>query len=601
MKTLNYYLLALALAGCKIDSMAQQGNPNERNFGMEDTSYWKGLYTQELHLISKDGYFGLADNSGNLRTPVQYDRIFLPHENAAIVSLNNSYGVIDLEGKEIVPSSFKFLSEFSNGMAWYSSAESHAAGFLTTDGRQIAAPPKTVIRKINGQHLYTSTSGHSLLDSKGNEIYKILFASFDGATGDNLFAQDSDPWLRYDQGVDYQQHQREARENGELQEPVKLPANLPFIFYENKAVIPVNVNGTIKTGYIDPTGSIILPAIYDDAQRFVNGYACVKQAGKWGVIDINGAWAIRPSYSDLENMNGYYFLFTEQNKKGVVTLEEKVVVPSSYLRAHYLFGDVFAFLPDTEHNRLWLQQHSGEEPAPEITSWGAVNVKTGETLLPFEFQWVQAVGNGFGIGINYTFSAEPSRFSEEELQRQSYMSQAPATEFTGVATSTVFDAATIKGTFSSVAIRFWSLYLNTGEMKQIIVARHVGDYYAFNDRFVDVRGVEVRDAALIAQLRAQSNRKGLETVVDANTGKFGVKTNDNRWIVPAEYDVVELFNSGIIVAKEGLYSFFDLTGKQLLPFIYTRIEELPSGILQVNTNETEPTTILIDKHGNQLK
>ena len=48
----------------------------------------------------------------------------------------------------------------------------------------------------------------------------------------------------------------------------------------------MNING--KWGYIDKSGTLVIPARYDDAWDFSEGLAHVNLNGRWFYIDKNG-------------------------------------------------------------------------------------------------------------------------------------------------------------------------------------------------------------------------------------------------------------------------------------------------------------------------
>jgi hypothetical protein len=51
-----------------------------------------------------------------------------------------------------------------------------------------------------------------------------------------------------------------------------------------------------KFGFIDTTGAWVLQPVFDEAMRFREGLAPVKQNGKWGYIDISGKFEIEPQF-----------------------------------------------------------------------------------------------------------------------------------------------------------------------------------------------------------------------------------------------------------------------------------------------------------------
>ena len=54
-----------------------------------------------------------------------------------------------------------------------------------------------------------------------------------------------------------------------------------------------------KNGYIDITGKLVIPLIYDDALCFSEGRAAVSIKGKWGFIDSTGKEVIPMKFYEV--------------------------------------------------------------------------------------------------------------------------------------------------------------------------------------------------------------------------------------------------------------------------------------------------------------
>ena len=67
--------------------------------------------------IKKDGLYGLVDFNGKEIVPLQYDRVFSFSEERAIVKKGEFHGVIDKTGKEIVPPKYDDIFNFREGKA----------------------------------------------------------------------------------------------------------------------------------------------------------------------------------------------------------------------------------------------------------------------------------------------------------------------------------------------------------------------------------------------------------------------------------------------------------------------------------------------------
>jgi WG containing repeat len=55
-----------------------------------------------------------------------------------------------------------------------------------------------------------------------------------------------------------------------------------------------------KTGYIDPAGTLVVPAVYDNGSDFSEGLAAVREGGYYGYIDATGRFVILPKFDWAE-------------------------------------------------------------------------------------------------------------------------------------------------------------------------------------------------------------------------------------------------------------------------------------------------------------
>ena len=51
-----------------------------------------------------------------------------------------------------------------------------------------------------------------------------------------------------------------------------------------------------RVGYINQTGSCVVPAHFDDGMPFSEGLAAVSNKGRWGYIDVFGTFVIPPLF-----------------------------------------------------------------------------------------------------------------------------------------------------------------------------------------------------------------------------------------------------------------------------------------------------------------
>lgn len=83
-------------------------------------------------------------------------------------------------------------------------------------------------------------------------------------------------------------------------------------------------NDNLKWGYCNSSGEIIIPYKYDAAYRFINEYAIVVMADKYGLIDKEGNYVIRPSYEFLEPFSEGLALARKNRKFGFIDKDNNI-------------------------------------------------------------------------------------------------------------------------------------------------------------------------------------------------------------------------------------------------------------------------------------
>lgn len=117
-----------------------------------------------------------------------------------------------------------------------------------------------------------------------------------------------------------------------------------IIDYTQKAELPVTPKYSIeqewtvfeeknKYGYEDENGNKIIPAKFDDAEEFKNGYAIVRIKMKKGMIDKKGEYILEPVYDYIDDVRDGLLKVEKDNKYGFVNTEGKIVIPPVYLDA----------------------------------------------------------------------------------------------------------------------------------------------------------------------------------------------------------------------------------------------------------------------------
>lgn len=90
-------------------------------------------------------------------------------------------------------------------------------------------------------------------------------------------------------------------------------------------------------GFLDKTGKLVIPAVYDSKMPFSEGLAAVELNNKWGFIDKTGQLVIEAKYDDFPKILGGGYYFTEglcrvllNGKFGFIDNKGDLVIPPKY-------------------------------------------------------------------------------------------------------------------------------------------------------------------------------------------------------------------------------------------------------------------------------
>lgn len=90
---------------------------------------------------------------------------------------------------------------------------------------------------------------------------------------------------------------------------------------------------SIKYGYINDEGKVIVDPKYDYATQAEDGYYRVQIGSRWGMIDSNGNNVIKVDYEDLHSFSEGLAAAKLNGKYGYVDEKENVVIPYQFKQA----------------------------------------------------------------------------------------------------------------------------------------------------------------------------------------------------------------------------------------------------------------------------
>ena len=108
-------------------------------------------------------------------------------------------------------------------------------------------------------------------------------------------------------------------------------------FYDGLARIILNG----KHGYIDKNGDIVLMINYDFTNGYSEGLAGVRLNNKWGIIDKNGKEIVSPKYDSVFSFHGGLCKVSLNKKHGYINKLGKEVILPKYDIVDAFFGEGF--------------------------------------------------------------------------------------------------------------------------------------------------------------------------------------------------------------------------------------------------------------------
>ena len=115
-----------------------------------------------------------------------------------------------------------------------------------------------------------------------------------------------------------------------------------------------------KEGYVDETGSFVIPLQYELTNDFSEGLAAVRLEGNWGYIDKTGNFVVPPRYITANEFSEGLAAVKTEEGWGYLDKEGAMVIPPRYAWVGP-FTDGKAFVTEAEGQRTWVIDTTGEK------------------------------------------------------------------------------------------------------------------------------------------------------------------------------------------------------------------------------------------------
>lgn len=273
----------------------------------------------------------------------------------------------------------------------------------------------------------------------------------------------------------------------------------------SEGLAAVELNG--KYGYIDKSGTLVIPYKYDLVSEFSDGLASVKLNEKWGFINKNATEVAPCKYddyypTDLFSREGFVIIIG--NKYGATDKNGKEVIPCKY-------DDITGF-------------SQGLSAAKLNEKWGYIDAN-GKVVIPFKYD---GAGGFFG------------ELACVELGWEKFFIDKNDKKVAPCPYASIYPCDEVK--ISKVECNDKWGYIDTTNGKEIVPCK-----YEHTDYFSEGLGI-----------------------VRLN-GKYGYVDTNGTEVIPCKYDDTTGFHGGLAEIKlNGKYGYIDKNGIEVIPCQYDK-------------------------------
>lgn len=294
--------------------------------------------------VKRDGVWGFIDPMGEEVISCDYNESSDFHYERAAVMKSDKWGYIDLNGNPIVPCKYESVSDcFQDGMAAYK--QDGNWGYLNLDGQEILPNKYTMVDGFSDGLAWVYDNDEP--SGEGNGLNKGIFVD---KTGKQVIPGKFISASAFVNGLCTAMRLRRVLVGGRRTIATTYLINKDgkiikeFNIYEHGSSDPIPDgdchDGMIKAdgkGFMDASGNIVIPCIYDKVYDFGEGLAAVVKDGKIGFVDKKGNVVVSFIYDKIDTYDYSSQTFHDglmkvckNDKWGFINKEGKEVVPIEY-------------------------------------------------------------------------------------------------------------------------------------------------------------------------------------------------------------------------------------------------------------------------------
>lgn len=526
-------------------------------------------------IVSSYVKWGVIDKQGKILVPLIYDGVFTSSnydsvDNYFVVELNKKRGLVDIKGNLIIPflyNNIKFLKEGLYAVEYWKDGVDKWGCINDNKDTVIPFEYDDIMVYSNGLIAVEKERKWGYINLINEVVVPFVYVYF------HRFSDGIAEYKIYDPGRNRPRKYVDTLGRIFRKYPEKGKYKSVSSFSEGMAVVS-DEEGYF--GFLNKQGKEVIPCVYEYARDFHDGFALTKSDGKFGFINKKAEKVINATYDYAEDFSSGLALVKSKSGFGYINSKAENVILCLYEDGGS-FNRRFASVKKT--NKWGLIDRSGKV----VINFRYDNeIKFSEGLAPVlqngKWSYIDTLGKSI-ITLNDTLSDCGSFFDG----------------LAAVAGSSKFGLINKKGKlvlpteldYIGDFVNGVSSYLVSGETD-----------FGEDNRYgiIDYTGKKVT-RAIFREVFFSSKS---DMIVVSGTFGYGIVTKKGVQLVPCVYEEIyaDYSGSGLFSAKlNGKWGFLNVLGKQAIPHIYDDALPFYEGMAAVKKSGKWG---YIDKKGKEL-
>lgn len=368
-----------------------------------------------------------------------------------------------------------------------------------------------------------------------------------------------------------------------------------------------------KWGFVDEKGTLVIPAVFDEAYSFDEGVSRVVRNDLYGLIDKKGKFIVPCQYKSIGPCVGGFLSVqdVETGKEGFIDKTGKIVVPIKYDSVDRFFDGMAlvykrnagcGYVNTTGKEVIPLQYDNGwafeqgTVPVKKNDKWGFINKKN-KPLTSFVYDDAQPFEGGYSV----VTKDDKKGFVNPQGKEIVPLVYENAEKFS-------------EGLAAVKKEGKWGYIDTTGKVVIPFAYSHAGGFEEgtayvsiYETNFaIDKTGNCVSGCEQLEKDKAQKPKKGWQSryefvgettdnfTVVGNGGLQGLVDKRGKEVIPTKFTRVEVAFNHAFVTLDGKQGMFDLKGKEIIPVIYDMLipNSLENGGLILSTRREILSSVL---------